>query len=570
VLTDVPSDTAILVDPGVRGVGIDVGDLVTALRALGAGRTALVPGLARHPELLAAAVRGTGLRKAVVVATEIGCPPVSELRTWGEASGLDPLGVQVIALDILTAGRTADERLAYAVRMVRAAVAALSAPGVAEAARRPVGASLSRRALLSGRATTWVPVVRVDAAACVGTARCERCVQACPEGALHLQVDSPGAPPVLDVSRCQACSGCLDACPSGALSLYGHEPGVLAQQVRALLRAGDGAPAPALVISCASAAAPLHRLGERNGLPGWLVLELACLVGVGSAWHLAALAAGASAVQILPCALCRDRLFLTREVDFTRDLLTALGDPDASQRVGVLPAREPQLRRALSASGGRTPIVSESAPCGIPEPDTIRTAARVAAWAISELQSALGSAPTGMTTGLAPPRDLEAPPRDLGAPSYDRAAPTYEAQAPSYDAEALARMVLGQGAPLGVLRAAGGCTACGVCARICPTRALSLTTRAGITSLVLDPAACTGCGLCVQTCPEGVLDVIPGVDLDLLGCGPAPIIRVTAMTCPDCADTVLALPAGANLRPLPAELAGRCPGCRQAALLAQG
>ena len=267
MLTEVPSDTAILVDPGVRGVGIDVGDLVTALRALGAGRTALVPGLARHPELLAAAVRGTGLQKAVVVATKIDSPPVSDLRTWGEAGGLDPLGVAVVALDILTAGRTVDERPAYAVRMVRAAVASLSAPGVAEAARRPVGASLSRRALLSGRATTWVPVVRVDAAACVGTARCERCVQACPEGALHIQVDSPGAPPVLDISRCQACSGCLDACPSGALSLYGHDPGALAQQLRALLLAGDGAPAPALVISCQSASDPLHRLS--SGSRAW-------------------------------------------------------------------------------------------------------------------------------------------------------------------------------------------------------------------------------------------------------------------------------------------------------------
>jgi len=165
VLTAVPSDTAILVDPGVRGVGIDVGDLVAALRGLGAGRTTLVPGLARHPDLLGAAVRGTGVRKAVVVTTEIGSPPVAELRTWGEACGLDPLGVQVVALDILTAGRTVAESLAYAVRMVRAALAALGTPGVAEAARRPLGASLSRRALLSGRATTWVPVVRVDAAA---------------------------------------------------------------------------------------------------------------------------------------------------------------------------------------------------------------------------------------------------------------------------------------------------------------------------------------------------------------------------------------------------------------------
>jgi ferredoxin len=542
VLTGVPSDTAILVDPGVRGAGIDVGDLVTALRGLGAGRTALVPGLARHPELLGAAVRGTGLRTAVVVVTETGSPPLSELRTWGEAGGLDPLGVQVVALDILTAGRTVTERPAYAVRMVSAAVAALGTSGVAPAARRPVGASLSRRALLSGRATTWAPVVRVDAAACVGTVRCERCIEACPERALHLQADSPGAPPVLDVSRCQACSGCLDACPSGALSLYGHEPGALAQQLRALLQAGDGAPAPALVISCANAAEPLHRLGERDGLPGWLALELPCLAAVGSVWHLAALAAGAGTVQILPCAPCRDRVSLMQGVGFTRHLLAALGDLDASRRVGVLPARGPQLLRALRASDGQTPVVSGAAADRIPGPGSIRTPAQVAAWAVSELQAALGTAPAGRTAGLAP----------------------------SCDREALPRVVLGAGAPLGVLRAASGCTACGACARTCPTGALSLTEEVGITSLVLDPAACTGCCLCVETCPEGVLDAAPGIDLDLLDGGLAPIARVTAVTCPDCGDGIPALPASANLRPLPAELAGRCPRCRQAALLAQG
>ena len=200
-------------------------------------------------------------------------------------------------------------------------------------------------------------------------------------------------------------------------------------------------------------------------------------------------------MQILPCARCRDRLSLTEGVDFTRDLLTALGDPDASRRVGVLSAREPLLRRALKAWGGQTPIVSGTAADRIPEPGNIRTPAQVAAWAISELRSSLRAAPPGMTTSRAPSRDREAP---------------------AYDAEALPRVVLGQGAPLGVLRAAGGCTACGVCARTCPTQALSLATGMGITSLVLDPAACTGCGVCVQTCPEAVLDVVSGIDLNLL------------------------------------------------------
>src|SRR5665647_3213729 len=94
--------------------------------------------------------------------SEIEGRPISELRMWGEAGGLTPLGVRVVALDILRARRSPAERSTYALRMVRAAVAALDAPEAAKAVRRPVGVSLTRRGLLRRRATTWVPVVDVD------------------------------------------------------------------------------------------------------------------------------------------------------------------------------------------------------------------------------------------------------------------------------------------------------------------------------------------------------------------------------------------------------------------------
>ena len=529
-MTGVLSDTAILVDPGVCRVGIALDGLVTSLRGLGSGPATVVPGLARHPELLTRAVRACGARKAVVVTAESERPAISELRMWGEAGGLAPLGVQVVALDILRARRSPAERSTYAVRIVRAAAAALEASGTAQATRRTVGAGLSRRALLSRRATTWVPVVEVDALACVGTPRCARCVEACAEGALQIRDDGLGARPVVDAGRCNACSGCLDVCPAGALSLSGHDPGTLAHQLRALLWVGDGAGAPALVIACQSAAEPLHHLGERGGLPGWLALELPCLGGVGSAWHLAALAAGARAVQVLPCARCLERGSLARDVGFTRSLLVALGDVDAARRVGVLPATGPTLRRAVLAADGVTALVDGTGADRMPAAGASETSARVAAWAVDELQRALA--------GLAP----EGHPRP--------------------------RVIQGEGAPLGVLRAADRCTACGVCARSCPTRALSLVAGEGSTELVLDPAACTGCGACMETCPEGALKVIPGVDLDLLAGGCVPIARVGAAACPDCGESVPALPAAAHLPLLPERLVRLCPRCRQSALLA--
>jgi ferredoxin len=531
-VTGVHSGTAILVDPKVRAVGIDLDALVAALSGSGTGRTTLVPGLARHPELLAGVVRASRARKAVVVTAEFEQPPISELRMWGEASGLAPLGVQVVALDILRAHRSSAERSAYAVRMVRAAVAALDGSDTAPAVRRPVGASLSRRALLRGRATTWVPVIEIDPVACQGTQRCERCVEACPVAALQIQDAVLGGPPVVDANRCQACSACLDVCPSGALSLDGHDSGFLIQQLRALLQRDDGAVAPCLVIACESAAAPLHHLGEQTGLPGWLVLELACLGGVGSAWHLAALAAGARAVQVLPCERCLDRASLPGELSFTRRLLTALGDVDASRRVGMLPARGLRLQRAIGASNGLSALVDRIAAVRFPEQEAIRSSAQVAAAAVGAIRTALGN-------------------------SWPN-----QGQRPG--------VIQGPGAPLGVLRTGGGCTACAVCVRSCPTRALAVTAGPGVTELFLDPAACTGCGVCVQACPEGVLNVLRGVDLDLLDGGCVRIAGVALAGCPDCGESVPALPASVHLPPLPTRLAGRCPECRRAALLAAG
>ena len=530
-MTGVPSNTAILVDPDVRGVGIDLDGLVSTLRGLGTGRTTVVPGLVRHPELLTGAVKASsGARSAVVVTAEFERPPISELRMWGEAGGLAPLGVRVVALDILRSRRSPAERSAYALRMVRAAVAALDAPEAAKAVRRSVGVSLTRRGLLSGRATTWVPVVDVDAFACLGTTRCQRCVEVCPQEAMRTQGDSSGAPPVLDVSRCGACSACLDVCPSGALSLDGHDPGILAQQLRALLDGSDGSAAPSLVIACQNAAEPLHHLGERDGLPGWLVLELPCFGGVGSAWHLAALAAGARTVQLLPCEHCMDRGFLTKELTFTRHLLTALGDVEAARRAGVLPVGGARLRRAIRAADGLTPLVAETTLDLMPAPGAIETPARVAAWAVGVFERAMGG--TGQ------------------------------------DQQLQLRVIEGLGAPLGAVRAGEGCTACGVCARFCPTQALSLRAALGGTDLVLDPSSCNGCGVCARTCPEAVLDVVQGVDLDLLAGGSVPIAHATVAICPDCGESVPALPTTAFPTALPAGLAARCPSCRQAVLVA--
>ncbi len=52
------------------------------------------------------------------------------------------------------------------------------------------------------------------------------------------------------------------------------------------------------------------------------------------------------------------------------------------------------------------------------------------------------------------------------------------------------------------------CTACEMCAQICPTAAIeSVVDRAGV-HIYFDPKACVGCGQCVGTCPEAASGAI--------------------------------------------------------------
>ncbi|RJP19729.1 MAG: 4Fe-4S dicluster domain-containing protein [Deltaproteobacteria bacterium] len=47
------------------------------------------------------------------------------------------------------------------------------------------------------------------------------------------------------------------------------------------------------------------------------------------------------------------------------------------------------------------------------------------------------------------------------------------------------------------------CTFCGVCAAVCPTRAITVSPETG--SLVIDRSLCIGCGDCITSCPSGAM-----------------------------------------------------------------
>jgi TorA maturation chaperone TorD/Fe-S-cluster-containing hydrogenase component 2 len=74
------------------------------------------------------------------------------------------------------------------------------------------------------------------------------------------------------------------------------------------------------------------------------------------------------------------------------------------------------------------------------------------------------------------------------------------------------------------------CTLCGLCARLCPQKALRLTQGKGEICLLFDPAPCNGCAACQQWCPEGAVTVeaSPG------GEGQCVLARSPLVTCPSC------------------------------------
>lgn len=55
-----------------------------------------------------------------------------------------------------------------------------------------------------------------------------------------------------------------------------------------------------------------------------------------------------------------------------------------------------------------------------------------------------------------------------------------------------------------------GCTACGLCAVVCPTRALTFSRGKG--RLHFDPLLCKNCGLCAAHCQPKVLSLLPHFD----------------------------------------------------------
>jgi ferredoxin len=221
-----------------------------------------------------------------------------------------------------------------------------------------------------------------------------------------------------------------------------------------------------------------------------------CLAALSPANLLELSAGGRRALWLddSPCAQCpigNAQIILQRSADAARALLVAAGKPPAillhsEQRPTgkARPARVPLLDGAQPSISRRTflarfrPIQTETIEVEEPIDEGLQRGAPVS-------MRLPQRAPAGHRKLLAALAKLRVAPD--GKDNAGREVDT----------------VAADGLPFGtVVVDANRCSACGLCARFCPTAALQFAVKDDTFALAFQPAACVDCGVCMAACPE--------------------------------------------------------------------
>ncbi|MFQ5459227.1 MAG: NADH-quinone oxidoreductase subunit I [Anaerolineae bacterium] len=387
---------------------------------------------------------------------------------------------------------------------------------------------------MAGMMEPFGEAVVVDAERCLNerhrAAGCRLCSAACPVDALAF-----GDPhPAVDAAACVACGACVAVCPTDALAPAApwapwRPPG------------GDGEGNTAIAMACPVNAAP----GEVPAPVEAAHRHDRCLASLGLDRLLALTAAGHRDVWLddRPCEECpigAARRTFAGHALAASSLLAALGapgrvalvsdapagsyDPVAVVEVGAEPVSRRSLFRSLGLAGGR-----------------------VMAEALARRVGAREGRPKPVAQRL--PHFLPASRRRLFAQLRRLARFAEDQESPPE------RSVAAGGLPFAaVVVDVAACSACGLCARFCPTGALDFEISQGEYRLTFAAAPCLDCDICRVACPEeavGCEDRLSWAELVTVrrrtvargpvapceGCGEAAAMGAEATLCYTCRRT---------------------------------
>ena len=335
---------------------------------------------------------------------------------------------------------------------------------------------------------------------------CQACFGICPVSAI-----TPGQPPSLDPKKCAKCLACLNVCPVGAYTADDEVTTLLAAAKH--LEGG-----------------PLELLCERNPRPNLGVSAThtgirikGCLAGLGSGAYLALAALGQEHILVRTdaCSACEWATLpveVQAQVSHASLLLEVWGKDNT---LACMPVLESPVERPFW----------EAANPPLSRRDIFQMALRQG--------------------------------RETLARAVDEWATTPAERQPGRDRlrmqNALKHMPVSQPIRPGSLKGmdfawvsvSEACTACGICARICPTSALQFGKYAGETAfqLTFQAAKCVGCDMCVHVCGPAAINIDHAPTAARIFSQENVIIRAGALIkCKKCGTPTVALP-GVELCP---------------------
>lgn len=319
---------------------------------------------------------------------------------------------------------------------------------------------------------------------------CQACFSLCPVEAIK-----PGSPPILDEDACQNCRACLPVCPMGAYFYTGIDAG------QALVDCVEQMGAKRFDLFCRLNPNLDHGSADAEAA----ITVGGCLAGLGTGAYLALVSQGVEKITVRTEA-CPDchwhglQPVIVSNIDRACAFLKPWGQDDALVNLQEDPGVGESARPVWRAE---SPPLSRRSLMRLGTQDHEEQ---------KEHAPATGSFRERLSILKAVKRFSQA--------SFPAGAPE-----PILD-----------GLGFATVSVSDACTACGTCARICPTEALTFSDSDSEFELALTPQLCIGCECCAHVCAPQAITIDHNPDFNsVFGDGTGKTLQQGKLShCPQC------------------------------------